>query len=380
MLITKQLDLEILCEEIKQEKFITVDTEFIRDSSYWSKLCLLQVATSKRAVAIDPLSKDINLDCFYKILFDKNIIKVLHGSRQDIEIFYHATGKMPQNIFDTQIAAMVCGFGDQISYEKLVKYITNANIDKSSRYTDWSKRPLSNKQISYALSDVTHLRDVYISLNQEIEEKGRKSWIDDEHKLLLHHETYDTDPKNAWKRIKIRTTKPKTIANIKAIAKWREELAQNKNKPRPRIMRDDIIQNLALNPPKTIEDFKKIRRFPKDVAKKDLETLLKYIKTAKCDGNIPETLTTSSISDNTAAIVELLKVLLKYSCKKYKIAPKLVASAKDIEAIAQNDKASVKALKSWRYEIFGKYALDIKHGKIAIRVKNGEIDIFSLHS
>ncbi|TVQ81790.1 MAG: ribonuclease D [Micavibrio sp.] len=380
-IITRQADLEKFCAGLKKESFITVDTEFIRDSSYWSKLCLIQVAAGSResaVAAIDPLSGNIDLAPFYDLLLDKKILKVMHGSRQDIEIFYHDTGKMPQSVFDTQIAGMVCGFGDQIGYEKLVKTILGKDIDKSSRFTDWSKRPLNDRQLDYALSDVTFLRDIYKKIAAMIEKSGRDAWIEEEVSVLLSPRTYDMDPKNAWKRLKVRTHKKDVIARLQVLAAWREEIAQKQNRPRNRILRDDVLQNLALHKIETREDFDKTRRFPRDLPEKALMNLLERLKKAKTPAEMPEKQKQRGLTEQAAAIIELLRVLLKYVCEEENIAPKLLASAQDLEDIALSDKADVPALKGWRYDVFGKKALALKHGEYAVAIKGGKIKFFPL--
>ncbi len=384
MLINKQVDLVNLCQKLQDEKFVTVDTEFIRDNSYWAKLCLVQIAAGSNTevvAAIDPLAKDIDLTPFYEIINNEKILKVMHGCRQDIEIFYHETKTMPKAVFDTQIAGMVCGFGDQVSYEKLVKTTLGKDIDKSSRYTDWAMRPLDDKQLNYALSDVTFLREVYMQMLEQLNKENRIDWIVQDHNMLLNPDTYNTDPSNAWQRLKIKTTKPQVIANLMAIAKWREEIAQKRNRPRARIMKDDIIQNLALHQPKTIKDFDKIRRFPKDLDKQSLEKLIMAFKNAdpkKNDTVRDKKIKRVNLSAEAEAVIELLRVLLKYTCEEHQIAPKLLANASDIEAIAQDDNADVPALKGWRYDVFGKMAIDLKNGKYGVAVKNGKIKFFEL--
>lgn len=379
--ITQQNDLKKFCDGLKKESFITVDTEFIRDSSYWSKLCLIQIAAGsdkKKYAAIDPLAEGIDLAPFHALLADKKILKVMHGCRQDIEIFYHEFGKMPVSVFDTQIAGMVLGFGDQIGYEKLVKSFLGKSIDKSSRFTDWQKRPLNPQQLDYALSDVTYLRDIYAKMAPMLEKSGRTDWIAEDHAELLDPATYDTDPKNAWKRLKIRTEKKEVIARLQALAEWREETAQRQNRPRTRIMRDDVLQNLAMHKIATRADFDKIRRFPKDISAKDLDLLLEKIKKAKPPEDLPQPQKSRGLPDQAAAIVELLRVLMKYTCEEHKIAPKLLANAQDLEEIAQHDRADVAAMKGWRYDIFGQKALALKHGKLAVAIKGGKVKFFPL--
>ena len=381
-IITEQKKLDALCKELEKERFITVDTEFIRDSSYWAKLCLIQVAAGDRddiVEAIDPLAEGLDLSPFHALLQDPQILKVMHGCRQDIEIFFHETGHMPQSVFDTQIAGMVCGFGDQISYEKLVKHLVGADIDKSSRFTNWQKRPLNDKQLSYALSDVTYLRDIFKNMETTLEKNERGDWIIEEHELLLNPNTYDLNPENAWKRLKIRTSKKDVIARLQVLSAWRETLAQRRNRPRARIMRDDVIQNLALQSLKTIKDFNKTRHFPKDIAEKDLEALLADIKKAKEPRELPQPPKPyRSMSNQAMATIELLRVLLKYTCEEHHIAPKLLATASDLEAIAQQNNADVPALKGWRFKIFGEKALALKNGEYGVAIQDGKVKFFPI--
>ena len=370
-LITTTKELKAFCKTLKDSEFITIDTEFMREKTYWPKLCLIQVAGSKNFAAIDPLAKDIDLKSFYKLLQDEKILKVMHGCRQDIEIFYLLTGKIPTPLFDTQIAGMVCGFGDQISYEKLIKALVDERIDKTSRYTDWSRRPLTDKQLSYALSDVTHLRPAYEKLRERVDKFERISWLDDEFAVLGAPETYENKPEEAWHRIKIHSHHPRTLGILREVAAWRERMAQKKDVPRGRILRDDLLAEIASHPPTKMTDLKKIRNFPSGYLESEIGHQL--LAATKHGMNIPEEecphrKKKPPMPAGLGPTIDLLRVLLKTKCEKHMVAPKLLASASDLELIAAFDDAKVRALSGWRREVFGEDALNLKHGKLALSI------------
>ena len=371
-----------VCKSISKEKFITIDTEFIREKTYWSKLCLIQICTHDKEIIIDPLENHIDLDPFIKILNKKSILKVLHSGRQDIEIFYKISGKIPKPIFDTQIAAMVCGFGESVGYEKLVDKILNKKIDKSSRFSNWAERPLTKKQLKYAIGDVTHLYDIYPILNKEIIEKNRKAWLEDELKILLSKNTYDVSPENAYKRLKIRSYDLKTRAITYQLALWREKKAQLNNIPRARVLKDDIIYELASIKPKSINEINNMRsisnglRLKEEVKKEIIDNVLVGLSLKDIDlPNLPKK---RKLPHGTNSRVSLLKILLNSVSEKYKVAQKLIASTQDLEDLIANDDANIKTLKGWRYELFGKKALDFKNGKIAITMNNNDIELKEL--
>ena len=371
-----------VCRSISKEKFITIDTEFIREKTYWSKLCLIQICTHDKEIIIDPLENDIDLKPFIKILNKKSILKVLHSGRQDIEIFYKISGKIPQPIFDTQIAAMVCGFGESVGYEKLVEKILNKKIDKSSRFSNWAKRPLTKKQLKYAIGDVTHLYQIYPILNREIIEKERNDWLDDELKILLSENTYDESPKNAYKRLKIRSYDIKTRAITYQLALWRERKAQLNNIPRGRILRDDLIYEFASIKPKSIDEINSMRslsnglRLKEEVKEEIINNIL--IGLSMKENDLPKLPKKRKLPHGTNSRVSLLKILLNSVSEKYDVAQKLIASTQDLEDLIADDNADIKTLKGWRYELFGKKALEFKNGKIAIIMNNNNIELKEL--
>ena len=282
MLITEQESLKAFCDQLRGEKFITIDTEFLREKTYYPKLCLIQISGADgKAAAIDPLIEGLDLQPVYELLFNSDILKVFHAGRQDLEIFFNLTGKVVTPIFDTQIAAMVCGYGDSVGYESLVKNVTGQQVDKSSQFTDWSRRPLSDKQLSYALGDVTYLIDVYKSLAKQLDEKGRTSWVLEEEEILANPKTYEVDFDLCWKRIKIRTPKPKTLVVLRALAAWREQEAQRRNMPKNWVMRDETLADMAAQAPKDVKALQRIRNMSGDVAAGPVgKKLLKLIKEA----------------------------------------------------------------------------------------------------
>lgn len=381
-LITDQKKLDTFCASLKGCPFITIDTEFLREKTYYPKLCLIQVSgPDGNAMAIDPLDGDMDLSPLFNILFDKDVLKVIHAGRQDLEIFFNLTGKVVEPIFDTQIAAMVCGYGDSVGYDSLVRNVTGHQIDKSSQYTDWSKRPLSERQIEYALGDVTHLIDVYKKLEAELEKRGRTSWVFQEEEILADPRTYENDPYKAWERVKVKTPKPKTLAVLREIAAWREKQAQEKDIPKGWVMRDESLADMAAQMPKTPQQLKKIRGISEDMANNHVgKALLKAIEKAlESDPKTwPQITKRKQIPPNVAATIDILRMLLKVQSSEEGVATKLLASSEDIEAIAQNDNADVPAMKGWRYEIFGKEALALKHGHLAIGLKDSKIVKFKV--
>jgi len=383
VLIDNTKDLKKICTKLKKSEFITVDTEFIRERSYWARLCLIQVAGDDDAFAIDPLAEDIDLTPFYEILLDKNILKVFHACRQDLEIFFkEMEGKLPMPVFDTQIAAMVCGYGEQVSYEALVKAITKKQIDKSSRFTDWARRPLSAKQLKYALGDVTHLRKVYESLNNDLEEKKRKSWIKDEFKTLTNKSNYLSKSDEAWKRIKINTNKPRTLGILKEVAAWREELAKHANVPRGRILRDDVLAGIAMHPPKNQDELAAMRGIQSGFAKSEKGAeLILAVKKGKAipDEDLPIREKRKPMPSGLAPAVEILRVFLKMKCEDNNVASRLIAKASDLELIAAYKKeADVLAMKGWRFKLFGKEAIELLEGKLALIIKDNMLQVIKL--
>jgi ribonuclease D len=379
-LITTTKDLKSLCTKLKKSEFVTVDTEFIREKTYWPHLCLIQVCgEDEEPYAIDPLAEGIDLKPFYELMHDKSVLKVFHACRQDLEIFFNQTGKMPSPIFDTQVAAMVCGFGEQVSYEILVNTLAKKQIDKSSRFTDWAQRPLTSKQLKYALADVTHLRKIYIKLMEKLEKMKRASWIRDEMKALIDKERYDFDPADAWERIKVPNIKPRTLLILREVAAWREQLAQSADVPRGRVMKDEAIAEIATHPPTTIEHLARMRNVHQGFAQSErgrhvLEAVKRGMEADISEAPIRALRT--QLPPGMAPTIELLRVLLKLKCETEEVAPKLLCLASDLEQIAAFGKdADVPAMSGWRFKIFGKDALELRDGKLAIAVEKGQLKL-----
>jgi len=379
-LITTTKDLKSICTRLKKSAFVTVDTEFIREKTYWPKLCLIQVCGDDDApYAIDPLAEDIDLKPFYDLMQDKKVLKVFHACRQDLEIFFNETGKLPTPVFDTQVAAMVCGFGEQVSYEVLVNTLARKKIDKSSRFTDWALRPLTAKQLKYALADVTHLRRIYVRMTEQLDKMGRTGWIRDEMKGLMNKSLYLTRPEDAWQRIRIPNHKPRTLCILREIAAWREQLAQDVNVPRGRILKDEALAEIATHPPATSEALNKMRNVHQGFGNSERgKSLLEAVRRGmeadekKCPKWEPR----PAFPPGIAPTIELLRVLLKLKCENEQVAPKLLCTAADLEMIAAFGKDSkVPAMSGWRFKIFGKEALALREGKVAIAVENSKLKI-----
>ena len=376
-LIKTNKELMEACKKLNKAKFITIDTEFIREKTYWSQLCLIQVCSGESEFIIDPLEEDIDLKPFIKLLNKKSILKVFHSGRQDIEIFFKISGKIPSPIFDTQIAAMVCGFGDSVGYEKLVDKLLRKKIDKSSRFSNWAKRPLTNKQLNYAIGDVTHLFEIYPILNDALKEKKRTRWLDEELKILTSENTYNTDPELAYKRLKIRGYDLKTRGVTFQLAKWREERAQNNNLPRGRVIRDDIIYELSSMKPQSINEIMGLRSFSNGLRLK--ENVINEIQEQILIGlslkeeNLPKLPEKRKLPHGTNSRVSLLKILLNSISEENEVAQKLIASTQDLEDLIADDSADIKTLKGWRYDLFGKKALDFKNGKVAITMEENNV-------
>lgn len=373
--------LEKACQQISNHPFCTVDTEFLRESTFWPELCLIQMACADDAWIVDVLAEGIELSPFFELMTNKDVVKVFHAARQDIEIIYKLAGIIPNPVFDTQVAAMVCGYGDSISYDQLVYKITGVSLDKSSRFTDWSKRPLSDKQLTYALADVTHLRDVYVSINASLEEQGRKNWVAEEMDILKSVDTYDIPPKDAWKRLKMRARKPRELAIMQKVAEWRETVARKQNIPRGRVIRDDAIYDIAARGPTTIEKLCGLRSLSRGFDKNRFgDGILKAVNEAKSlpEEHLPQIPRPKQTPEGCSAATEMLKVLLKLTVEKHGVAAKVIATVDDLEKIAADDEADVAALKGWRKELFGKRALALKNGKLALGYNNREIQLIDM--
>lgn len=357
------------CERATKFEFVTVDTEFLRETTYWPRLCLIQVATDDEAVLIDPLAPDIKLAPFFALLADPNITKVFHAARQDIEIFVKLTGAVPHNIFDTQIAASVCGFGDSASYDSLVRSICKVELDKSSRFTDWSARPLSEKQRTYALADVTWLRDIYRELRKQVEATRRWDWVEDELATLRSIDTYVVRPEQAWERLKMKFNRPRDLAALKALAQWRERRAQETDQPRSRILKDDVLHELASQRPLTPEAFDKLRAIPRGFGRSnaagEIIALLKEVE-ALPKSALPPMPERYRGPSPKGAVGDLVRVLLKAVSEQHGVAARIIATSDDIDALVLDDDAEVPALKGWRRKLFGEKALAIKHGRIGL--------------
>ena len=384
-LITCNESLEKFCSKAAEKKFVTVDTEFLRERTYFSKLCLIQMAYKgdgiSDAAIIDVQSKNLSLKPVYDLLQNETVLKVFHAARQDLEIFFLEKKIFPKPFFDTQIAGMVCGFGDQVGYETLVKKLASVSIDKTSRFTNWSQRPLSIQQLNYAISDVTHLRTVYEELQNMLEENGRSEWLEEELAALLDPKTYDNNPEKAWRRIKTKNNNLAFLSMVKALAGYREELAQLKNVPRNRVLRDEMIIELASMRPKSILDLKKSRLLNEENKKGSAgDAILEAINNplALSDEEIKKFTGVEIKKMSSNGLPELLRVLLKSSSEKWGVAQKLIASSSDLDELANHANPEIPALQGWRKKVFGNDALRLKSGEIALSSENGALKIIEL--
>jgi ribonuclease D len=381
-MIETTAELAAACETLASGQYLTIDTEFLRETTFWPQLCLIQMAGPDIAVIVDPMAKDIDLAPFFELMANTDVVKVFHAARQDIEIIYNLGKLIPHPIFDTQVAAMVCGFGDSVSYDQLVSRIKNVHIDKSSRFTDWSRRPLSEKQLDYALADVTHLRDVYLHLKEELEREGRSLWLTEEMAILEAKETYDIHPDDAWQRLKMRLKKPVELAVLQKVAAWREREARSRNVPRGRILKDDGLYEIAQQQPKDTEALSRLRTIPKGWERSAagtaiLEAVNAALELPKAD--MPKLPRQNQAPEGAQAAGEMLKVLLKLIAEKQGVAAKIIANSDDLERIAsEGPKADVGALKGWRRELFGDTALKLINGEVALRFVDRKIEAVEL--
>ncbi len=366
-LITQQDDLVAFCASVADATYITVDTEFLRDKTYFPKLCLLQIASTEHAAVIDPLSPTIKLDPVFKLMQKTKLTKVFHAARQDIEIFHMLAGKIPTPIFDTQVAAAVCGYGESVGYETLVNQIVNTDIDKSSRFTDWSARPLSEQQLAYALSDVTHLRVIYESLKAKVEAAGRTAWIEEEHAYLSDPAIYQIAPEDAWQRLKFGNMRPKNLAALRELAKWRETEARKLDVPRGRVLKDEVLVELASVMPRKEADLARMRSVDKHLAKSKVQIILDAIQTAVAlpPAEYPQVKSRRKPSENITSAVAMLQLLLKVQADVHGIASPMIASKDDIEGIALG-RSETPALAGWRYDVFGQKAQALLQGKLKL--------------
>lgn len=383
--ITTTEALAEFCARAANHPYVTVDTEFLRERTYYSKLCLVQMAVpgnaEEDAVLVDPLVEGLSLEPMYDLFRNEDVVKVFHAARQDLEIFFVEAGVFPVPLFDTQVAAMVCGFGDQVGYETLVRKIAKEQMDKSSRFTDWSRRPLTDAQKTYAIGDVTHLRRVYEWLAAELEKSGRSKWVQEELRVLTHPTTYTIAPPEAWKRVKTRTNSGRFLGIVRELAKFREIYAQSRNIPRNRVMKDDALLELASTKPKNIQELGRSRLLLREARRGDIaDGILKAI----ADGLACDQEMLPKVSDQNKekmqvnpALADLLRVLLKARCEQEKVAQKLIASAADLDALAAG-KRNVEALSGWRAEVFGDDAVRLCEGKLALAAKGQRVEVFEV--
>ncbi|MEL6735061.1 MAG: ribonuclease D, partial [Pseudomonadota bacterium] len=354
---------------------------FLRETTFWPILCLIQVACPDDEAIIDPMADGMDLAPFFELMADESVIKVFHAARQDVEIIHNLGGLLPVPLFDTQVAAMVCGYGDSVAYNALVQRITGASIDKTSRFTDWSRRPLTEQQLEYALADVTHLRDVYQSLKADLAKKNRASWVDEEMKVLTTVETYDLPVEKAWTRLKMRVRKNRDLAVMKAVAQWREEEARSRDVPRGRVIKDDAIYEIAQQHPRDEKALGRLRALPNGFERsRHADGLLEAVSAAMAipQEDLQPVPRPTRSPEGTGAATELLKVLLKVVCEQNGVAGKVIATIDDLEKIAADDAADVPALQGWRKELFGNYALELKRGDIALGFEDRKIQIIEL--
>jgi len=380
-IISDNTDLAAFCDRMATEEFVCVDTEFMRERTFYPKLCLIQISGANEAVAIDPLADGISLEPVHALMANPDVLKVFHACRQDMEIFYLQTKMIPAPLFDTQIGAMVCGHGESVSYDKLVRKLTGVQVDKSSRFTDWSHRPLSSAQVGYALSDVTHLRTVYEKLAAQLKANGRESWLEEEFAVVSSPATYELDPRDSWLRLKVKSGKSRFLAVVRELATYRELEARRRDIPRNRIMRDDVLLDIAARAPRNPKDLAKVRNISEQFAtgRAGAEILDAVAKAAALpEDECPRIEQNRDTRQPHPAIVELLRVLLKQKSEKHQVAQKLIANAADLDAIAIADDADVAALRGWRKKLFGDDALALKAGRLALAVSGDQVKLISL--
>jgi len=375
-MITTTDALTAACERLASHRFVTVDTEFLRETTFWPKLCVVQIASQDEAIVIDAVADGLDLSPFFALMADEKVLKVFHAGRQDIEIVWHLAGIIPHPVFDTQVAAMVLGHGDSISYDQLVQRITGHVLDKSLRFTDWSRRPLSAAQIAYAEADVTHLRDVFLKLDADLHKRGRADWVGEEMAVLTSPDTYRQEPERAWERLRTRARKPKDLAVLMEVAAWREREAQARDTPRSRILKDDVIAEIVSQHPSTVERLGQLRSIPKGFERSRAgEQIVEAVKAglARDPKTLPRIERDRPLSNGASATVELLKVLLRMTSEQHGVAAKVIATVDDLDRIAADDQADVPAMKGWRRELFGDKALALKHGQLALAIERSRV-------
>jgi ribonuclease D len=383
IIVTKNPELRQVCDALAENDFVAVDTEFLRETTFWPQLCLIQLSGPNLDAIIDPLAPGIDLKPFFDLMGNPKVTKVFHAARQDIEIVFNRGGLIPHPVFDTQLAAMVCGFGDSVSYDSLVQKIKNVQLDKSSRFTDWSQRPLSQKQLDYAIADVTHLKDVYLYLKGELERENRTEWLAEEMAILEARETYDLHPDEAWTRLRMRIRKPIELAILKKLAAWREREARSRDVPRGRILKDDAIFEIAQQAPRDIEALARLRTIPKGFERSQSGAAIVEAVNAAYDipkSELPKVPRPAAAPEGTAAAVELLKVLLKLIAEKHGVAPKIIATGDDLDILAaKREDADIPAMHGWRRELFGLPALRLINGELALRFVNRKVELVEIH-
>ena len=379
-LIARTEDLAAACAKLAAAPFIAVDTEFMREQTFWPRLCLVQIASADTEVLIDSMAPDIDLTPLFDLMVNENVLKVFHSARQDVEIVHHLAGVIPHPIFDTQVAAMVCGFGEAVSYSMLVKRLLGRNLDKTSRFTDWSRRPLSERQLVYAIGDVSYLRDLYPLLRAQLDKSERASWLNEEMGVLTDPATYELHPEKAWKRLKMRIKTPKALAVLMELAAWREREAQSQDVPRNRILKDEALYDIAGQAPRTVEDLGSLRSLHNGFARSQrgrgvLEAVTKGLE--RDPKTVPPLQRGEPMPPEAQAVVDLLRVLLKATAGRHGVAPKLIATSDELEQIARSDDADAAALRGWRRKLFGEDALALKRGKLALAIREGEVTVLA---
>ncbi len=382
-LIKSNGELAEACARLAASPFIAVDTEFMREQTFWPRLCLIQIASEDTEVLIDSLAPGLDLKPFFDLMVDERVLKVFHSARQDVEIVHHQAGVIPHPIFDTQVAAMVCGFGEAVSYTMLVKRLLGRNLDKTSRFTDWSRRPLSDRQLTYALGDVVHLRDLYPQLRAQLDKSERASWLNEEMGVLTDPATYELHPEQAWKRLKMRIKTPKALAVLMELAAWREREAQTQDVPRARILKDEALYDIASQAPRTIDDLGSLRTLHNGFARSTrgravLEVVGRGLE--RDPKTIPPIERGEPMPPEAQAVVDLLRVLLKATAGRHGVAPKLIATSEELEQIARSDDADTAVLRGWRKKLFGDDALALKRGELALVIDGGEVSVRSAKS
>ena len=377
-LISRTDELKEACEKLGRAPFIAVDTEFMREQTFWPKLCLVQIAADGMEVLIDSQAPDLDLHPLFDLMVNEKVVKVFHSARQDIEIVHHLAGVIPHPIFDTQVAAMVCGFGEAVSYSMLVKRLLNRNLDKTSRFTDWSRRPLSERQLTYALGDVIYLRDLYPKLKAQLDQSERASWLNEEMAVLTDPATYELHPEQAWKRLKMRIKTPKALAVLMELAAWREREAQTQDVPRARILKDEALYDIASQTPRSQEDLGSLRTLHNGFARSSrgravLEAVSRGLE--RDPKTIPPIERGEPMPPEAQAVVDLLRVLLKATAGRHGVAPKLIATSDELEEVARSDDIDVPVLRGWRKKLFGDDALALKRGELALAIKDGEVTV-----